>query len=149
MLILATDMARHSEILEAFKAKIEKGFDFTNEDHLNSVNCSPFTFRSFSCIYSDYISLEEHLFCSVPVFCVLQVCVFCLCVYLYFIQVLVWIGLEFSFIVMWKYLNSIGVTNTYLVSSHSCYDLVIRWLFWISDLFIVRCNALTYPFTSI
>jgi len=36
MLILATDMARHSEILETFKAKIEK-FDFANEDHLNSV----------------------------------------------------------------------------------------------------------------
>jgi len=36
MLILATDMARHSEILETFKAKIDK-FDFANEDHLNSV----------------------------------------------------------------------------------------------------------------
>jgi len=36
MLILATDMARHSEILETFKAKIDK-FDFGNEDHLNSV----------------------------------------------------------------------------------------------------------------
>jgi len=36
MLILATDMARHSEILETFKAKIDK-FDFTSEDHLNSV----------------------------------------------------------------------------------------------------------------
>lgn len=36
MLILATDMARHSEILEAFKVKKEK-FDFSNEDHLNSL----------------------------------------------------------------------------------------------------------------
>jgi len=36
MLILATDMARHSEILETFKAKIDK-FDFGSEDHLNSV----------------------------------------------------------------------------------------------------------------
>ena len=36
MLILATDMARHSEILETFKAKLDK-FDFANEDHLNSV----------------------------------------------------------------------------------------------------------------
>jgi len=36
MLILATDMARHSEILETFKAKIDK-FDFASEDHLNSV----------------------------------------------------------------------------------------------------------------
>ena len=37
MLILATDMARHSEILETFKAKVDK-FDFANEDHLNSVS---------------------------------------------------------------------------------------------------------------
>jgi len=36
MLILATDMARHSEILETFKSKIDK-FDFANEDHVNSV----------------------------------------------------------------------------------------------------------------
>ncbi len=36
MLILATDMARHSEILESFKSKIDN-FDFTSEDHLNSV----------------------------------------------------------------------------------------------------------------
>jgi len=39
MLILATDMARHSEILETFKAKVDK-FDFTSEDHLNSVSDS-------------------------------------------------------------------------------------------------------------
>ncbi len=37
MLILATDMARHSEILESFKSKLDK-FDFNNEDHLNSVS---------------------------------------------------------------------------------------------------------------
>jgi len=37
MLILATDMARHSEILETFKAKVDQ-FDFSNEDHLNSVS---------------------------------------------------------------------------------------------------------------
>jgi len=37
MLILATDMARHSEILETFKAKVDK-FDFASEDHLNSVS---------------------------------------------------------------------------------------------------------------
>ena len=37
MLILATDMARHSEILEAFKAKLDN-FDFTSVDHLNSVS---------------------------------------------------------------------------------------------------------------
>ena len=36
MLILATDMARHGEILEAFKQKLEN-FDWNNEDHLNSV----------------------------------------------------------------------------------------------------------------
>lgn len=38
MLILATDMARHNEILEAFKLKCDV-FDFTLDDHLNSVNC--------------------------------------------------------------------------------------------------------------
>ena len=37
MLILATDMARHSEILEAFKSKLDH-FDFKNDDHVNSVN---------------------------------------------------------------------------------------------------------------
>ncbi|CAD5112439.1 DgyrCDS1661 [Dimorphilus gyrociliatus] len=36
MLILATDMARHNEILEAFKSKIGK-FDFSKEDHVNSL----------------------------------------------------------------------------------------------------------------
>lgn len=38
MLILATDMARHSEILESFKTKVAEGFDFTIDEHLNSVN---------------------------------------------------------------------------------------------------------------
>ncbi|XP_070549425.1 high affinity cGMP-specific 3',5'-cyclic phosphodiesterase 9A-like isoform X3 [Ptychodera flava] len=37
MLILATDMARHSEIVDSFKSKVENGFDFSNEDHLNSL----------------------------------------------------------------------------------------------------------------
>merc|ERR1712226_1065199 len=36
MLVLATDMARHGEILESFKNKIDN-FDFSNEDHLNSM----------------------------------------------------------------------------------------------------------------
>ena len=35
-LILATDMARHGEILNNFKSKID-GFDFTNDEHLTSV----------------------------------------------------------------------------------------------------------------
>ncbi|XP_038058102.1 high affinity cGMP-specific 3',5'-cyclic phosphodiesterase 9A-like isoform X2 [Patiria miniata] len=35
MLILATDMARHSEILDQFKKYVETGFEFTNEEHLN------------------------------------------------------------------------------------------------------------------
>ena len=38
MLVLATDMARHNEILEAFKSKIAKGFDFKSDDAVNSVN---------------------------------------------------------------------------------------------------------------
>lgn len=37
MLVLATDMARHSEILESFKSKLDN-FDFTNDDAVNSVN---------------------------------------------------------------------------------------------------------------
>ena len=36
MLILATDMAKHSEIVETFKENL-KNFDFTREDHLNCV----------------------------------------------------------------------------------------------------------------
>ncbi|XP_040580482.1 high affinity cGMP-specific 3',5'-cyclic phosphodiesterase 9A isoform X4 [Lepeophtheirus salmonis] len=37
ILILATDMARHAEILDAFKQKIDDGFDFKSEEHLNSL----------------------------------------------------------------------------------------------------------------
>ena len=36
ILILATDMSRHAEILEAFKQKAEN-FDFKSEDHLTSL----------------------------------------------------------------------------------------------------------------
>ena len=36
ILILATDMARHAEILEAFKQKLDS-FDFKSEDHLTSL----------------------------------------------------------------------------------------------------------------
>ncbi len=36
MLILATDMARHGEILESFKQKLDT-FDWSQEDHLSSV----------------------------------------------------------------------------------------------------------------
>lgn len=38
MLILATDMARHAEILEVFKQNVEDGsFDINDKDHLDSV----------------------------------------------------------------------------------------------------------------
>ena len=37
MLVLATDMARHGEILNTFKGKLED-FDFKSVDHLNSVS---------------------------------------------------------------------------------------------------------------
>uniref|UniRef100_A0A1I8IQK5 Phosphodiesterase n=1 Tax=Macrostomum lignano TaxID=282301 RepID=A0A1I8IQK5_9PLAT len=36
MLILATDMARHAEILENFKKRTEEGFDFSKKDHLDT-----------------------------------------------------------------------------------------------------------------
>lgn len=36
-LILATDMARHGEILDKFKPKVET-FDFSNEEHKISVS---------------------------------------------------------------------------------------------------------------
>lgn len=36
-LILATDMARHSEIIESFKAKQENGFDYKNKEHLDTL----------------------------------------------------------------------------------------------------------------
>lgn len=35
--ILATDMARHNEILDQFREAIEEGFDFTNKVHVNLV----------------------------------------------------------------------------------------------------------------
>ena len=38
MLILATDMARHGEIIESFKTKVEGGFDLSNEEHLKTVS---------------------------------------------------------------------------------------------------------------
>ena len=38
MLILATDMARHAEILDLFKANLEGGgFDLSVKEHLDSV----------------------------------------------------------------------------------------------------------------
>lgn len=37
MLILATDMARHSEIVENFKGKLDT-FDFNNDEYLKSVS---------------------------------------------------------------------------------------------------------------
>ena len=46
MLILATDMARHSEILESFKSKLDN-FDFKNDDHLNSVSNFHFKILDF------------------------------------------------------------------------------------------------------
>lgn len=36
-LILATDMARHGEILDSFKQKVDN-FDFTNEEHVTCVH---------------------------------------------------------------------------------------------------------------
>lgn len=36
-LILATDMAKHGDIMNNFKAKIEQGFDFTNSEHIDTV----------------------------------------------------------------------------------------------------------------
>lgn len=36
IIILATDMARHAEILDAFKQKVDN-FDYSNEDHVNNL----------------------------------------------------------------------------------------------------------------
>lgn len=38
MLILATDMARHAEILENFKKRTEEGFDFSKKEHTDTVS---------------------------------------------------------------------------------------------------------------
>ena len=46
ILILATDMSRHAEILEAFKAKIEN-FDFQSEDHITSLKMKYMLWRFF------------------------------------------------------------------------------------------------------
>jgi hypothetical protein len=37
MLILATDMARHSEIMECFKTKLSEGYEFPMKDHVDTV----------------------------------------------------------------------------------------------------------------
>lgn len=37
MLILATDMARHEEIMDNFKMKLEPEFDYKNKDSLDTV----------------------------------------------------------------------------------------------------------------
>lgn len=37
MLILATDMARHGEIMDNFKMKLEPEFDYKNKDSLDTV----------------------------------------------------------------------------------------------------------------
>lgn len=42
-LILATDMARHGEILDSFKQKVDN-FDFTNEEHVTCV-CIHYAFQ--------------------------------------------------------------------------------------------------------
>lgn len=39
-LILATDMARHGEILDSFKQKVD-GFDYTDEEHMTCVRNAP------------------------------------------------------------------------------------------------------------
>jgi len=36
-LILATDMARHSEIIETFKTKLDGNFEFKNKEQLDTV----------------------------------------------------------------------------------------------------------------
>lgn len=36
-LILATDMARHAEIMDSFKEKMEN-FDYSNEEHMTLVS---------------------------------------------------------------------------------------------------------------
>ena len=41
-LILATDMARHSEIVERFKSKLDT-FDFGNDDYVGSVSIINYT----------------------------------------------------------------------------------------------------------
>ena len=37
MLILATDMARHAEIMDSFKDKLAVNFDFNNKEHMDTV----------------------------------------------------------------------------------------------------------------
>ena len=38
MLILATDMARHAEIMDSFKDKLAANFDFSNKEHMDTVS---------------------------------------------------------------------------------------------------------------
>ena len=39
MLILATDMARHGEIMDSFKSKIELKYDWKDKEHTDTVIC--------------------------------------------------------------------------------------------------------------
>ena len=68
ILILATDMARHAEILENFKQKLDN-FDYSSEDHLNTLKmilikacdisneCRPLNVSlSLLCISNSYVS---------------------------------------------------------------------------------------------
>ena len=62
MLILATDMARHNEILDAFKSQISQGFDFAKEEAVNAVNCF-YIFNShfFSVTYKNRVRVNGNL----------------------------------------------------------------------------------------
>lgn len=55
-LILATDMARHGEILDSFKQKVDN-FDFTNEEHV-------------TCVCIHYVS-KDHIASQPDVSCLL------------------------------------------------------------------------------
>lgn len=55
-LILATDMARHGEILDSFKQKVDN-FDFTHEEHVKCVRI--------------YMFLQYHIVCPPSTSCLL------------------------------------------------------------------------------
>ena len=60
VLVLATDMARHGEIMDNFKCKLEPEFDYKNKDSLDTViePCTSFLWLVCSLI----LSLNGHCF---------------------------------------------------------------------------------------
>lgn len=83
-LILATDMARHGEILDSFKQKVDN-FDFTNEEHVTCV-CIHYVFTLLLLLLSSQTYKRQTCGCSSNIeqaSCVYCTCVFYMCTFVF------------------------------------------------------------------